>query len=280
MNTFNTLWRMITVELLKFRTKSMTWAALGILFTLPIFAELLLACTSQREAVYPQVINYLFGAMLLMVALILIVVSIMALGNDYELDMVQVILSQGVNRAQFIMAKVIATLVVALAGGTLYVISALLSSYIAHTIISDVPFLTAAGQNIVWRALGSILVVGLVEFATAGIVMLGLVLGRKAWIGMAIGLGYFLVDFSIVIFGQTNPLGIQNGYRYTITYQATSLLEPLFPDALSFGLPQGWAAQGMISPGQAVITLIMYGGLLTAAAILIFHRQDLTSQSA
>ncbi|KPK88301.1 MAG: hypothetical protein AMJ88_19260 [Anaerolineae bacterium SM23_ 63] len=198
MDTFATLARLTRIEILKFWHKSVARAVLGLMFIGPIIGEAILASFSIRDATFPQITQFMFSSdMLMMIALMTVVISVMALGNDYELGTVNTILSRGVNRYQFILSKIIASISAAIVNGLVFMTSAFLSTFVVHVTSSSVPFFEAAGGDILWRLLGAIAVIGLINFVLSGIVMLALVLGRSSWVGMLAGLGYFFGDFIV-----------------------------------------------------------------------------------
>ena len=276
MDALKTLLRLTKVELFKFRSKSVAWMTLVTLFIFPIGAEVLLVSTSQRDAVFPRVAYFLLNdEVLLIVALTTIVVSVMTLGNDYELGTVRVILSRGVARYQFILSKVLATVLAAFVNGSAYISGALLATVVAHAALSDVPLAEAAGANLVWRALGGVGVVCLTGFAFTGVVMLGLVVGRSSWTGMLAGVGSFMVDF---YYGSLSTADT-DVHRYTVIYHARSLLERWFASDPTLSLAGALKVHGLAEPGRALAILLLYGCGLTLAAILILRRQDLMAKS-
>jgi ABC-type transport system involved in multi-copper enzyme maturation permease subunit len=274
------LLRLTRVEILKFWRRPIAWVVLILMLVGPILGEILLAQLSPRDAIYPRVSTFWFSAdMLMFIALATVVLSIMSLGNDFDLGTIRVILSRGVERSKFILSKIVATFVAALVFGLTFIGFAVVSSIIAHTRISDVPLLEAAGGDFLWRALGAGGVISLVNFVLSGIVMLALVLGRSSWVGMLGGIGSFFLDFSIGGIGSGNVLGIKDAFRYTITYQAISIMEKLFPSDPSLSLPRAWANQGFATPSQAVTVLFLYGVGVTMLAIFLFQRQDLMAKN-
>jgi ABC-type transport system involved in multi-copper enzyme maturation permease subunit len=276
MGALKTLLRLTRVELLKFQSKPVAWMALITLFVFPIGGEVLLASVSQRDAVFPRVAYFLLNnEVLLIVALTTIVVSVMTLGNDYELGTVRVILSRGVSRYQFILSKVLATVFAAFVNGSAYISGTLLATVVAHVALSDVPLAEAAGANLVWRALGALGVICLTGFAFAGVVMLGLVIGRSSWMGMLAGVGSFMVDF---YYGSLSTADT-DVHRYTVIYHARSLLERWFASDPTLSLAGALTVHGLAEPGRALAILLLYGCGLTLAAILILRRQDLMTKS-
>jgi ABC-type transport system involved in multi-copper enzyme maturation permease subunit len=274
------LLRLTRVEILKFWRRPIAWVVLILMLVGPILGEILLAQLSPRDAIYPRVSTFWFSAdMLMFIALATVVLSIMSLGNDFDLGTIRVILSRGVERSKFILSKIVATFVAALVFGLTFIGFAVVSSIIAHTRISDVPLLEAAGGDFLWRALGAGGVISLVNFVLSGIVMLALVLGRSSWVGMLGGIGSFFLDFSIGGIGSGNVLGIKDAFRYTITYHAISIMEKLFPSDPSLSLPRAWANQGFATPSQAVTVLFLYGVGVTMLAIFLFQRQDLMAKN-
>jgi ABC-type transport system involved in multi-copper enzyme maturation permease subunit len=216
------------------------------------------------------------GETLLFISLMMVVVAVLALGNDYELGTVRAILTRGVDRYQFVLSKVIATVVATLVNGFAYMTSGLLATSLAHVAFSSVPLLEAAGHDLLWRALGAVLVVGLTGFVSAGVVMLALVLGRSSWIGMLAGFGSFLGDFYVGGLRMADT----NAYRYTVTYHALSLLERCFTSDPHMRMSDAWLSPGgMVEPGRAVTVLLLYGCAFTLAAILLFRCQDLTAKA-
>ncbi len=276
---FYILLRLTGVELLKIRAKSITWAVMGFLFVIPVLAELYMAWISPRDATFPRVTYFLFGGdMVLFVALISVIVSVMALGNDYELGVVGAILSRGVARYQFILSKVIAALLVTSVNGVCYMAGAFWSSAIMHKRLSDVPLFEAAGPDIFLRLIGVVGVIWLVGFVSVSMVMLALVLGRSAWIGMLAGLGYFSGDFVLGGLSSPDMFGIKNVFRFTFTFQALGMLEALFSSDPSFGLPRNWMDYGYADPGRGTVFLLVLGSLIIMISVLLFGRQDLTTK--
>jgi ABC-type transport system involved in multi-copper enzyme maturation permease subunit len=280
MDSLGTLSRLIRIEILKFWRKSTARVVLVFLFVGPILGEIALASFSIRDATFPQITQFMFASdMLMMIALMMVVVSVMALGNDYELGTVSVLLSRGVDRYQFIVSKIIATVSASLTNGFVFMISAFVSTYVVHVTYSDVPFVEAAGGDIVWRLIGAIGVIGLVNFVLSGVVMLALVLGRNSWVGMLAGLGFFFGDFIVGGIGSGGVLGVKYAYRYTVIYHAISINELFFPSDPTVSLPRAWIEDGLATPLSAVIVLILYGVILTVLSILLFRQQDLTTKT-
>ena len=272
--------RLTRIEALKFWRKPIAVVVVVLMLTGPIIGVTILARLSPGDAVYPRIPQFLFTAdMLIFIALATVVLSIMALGNDYELGTLRVILSRGVRRPHFIISKIIATLLAALAYGIVFVAAGLTSSFVAHLSLSNVPFFEAAGEDIFCRALGATSVIVLVNFVLSGIVMLALVLGRSSWAGMLAGIGYFLIDFSVGGIGSGRVLGVQDAFQYTVSYHMISLMDRLFPSDPTVSLPRAWIGHGFASPTSAVIVLLFYGAVLSIISILIFQRQDLTAKS-
>jgi ABC-type transport system involved in multi-copper enzyme maturation permease subunit len=277
--TLKTLLRVTGVELLKLRNKPVSWAAALILCGLPVLGEFLLVKLSPRQAVWPNCGFVFFGGdMLLFVALISVLVAVMALGNDYELRTVRGFLCRGVKRSYFILSKIIASLVTTLINGLAYIFMALLATTVGHFSLSSIPLPEAAGENLVWRALGAVGVILLVELVCSGVVMLALVAGRNAWAGILGGLGFFFIEYFLGGMGPAELLGVQDIYRYTITYRALGLLARLFPSDPKLGLLRSWAASDFVEPGPAVAFMLIFGCGLTLLAILVFQQQDLMEQ--
>jgi ABC-type transport system involved in multi-copper enzyme maturation permease subunit len=250
------------------------------MFLGPIIAEVSILGLSPGDAVYPRVVQILFTAdTLVFIALATVVLSILSLGNDYELGTVSIILSRGVERYEFIISKIITTVLSSFIYGLVFTTTALLSSAVVHITHSDIPFFEAAGGDIIWRVLGSTGVVSLINFVLSGIVMLALVLGRSSWIGMLAGIGIFFLDFFIGGIGSGRVFGVDDAYRYTVTFRAISIMEHFFPYDPDLSLPRAWAEQGFSTPLQAVIVLLLYGIAITTLAILLFQRQDLTAKN-
>lgn len=280
MDAVKTLARLTRVEALKFWQKSTARVVLALLFLGPIAGELILWQISEPDAVFPNVTHLLFAPdTVIFVALATVVVSVLALGNDYELGTVRVILSRGATRSQFVLSKIATTVGAALVYGLTYMAGALLATVVVHITQSDVPLVDAAGGDILWRAVGTAIVIGLVGFVSSGIVMLALVLGRSAWVGMLAGLGYFLADFLIGGLGLVDTGGLGDVYRYSMTYYAFSILQRTFPQDPNLGLPRAWAQEGLTGAGEAAFALLLYGVVLTLAAILIFRRQDVVEKA-
>ena len=280
MDSLGTLGRLTWIEILKFWRKSTARAVLAFMFAGPIVGEAILASFSIRDATFPQITQFMFSSdMLMMIALMTVVISVMALGNDYELGTVNAIISRGVDRYQFIFSKIIATVSASLVNGLVFMLAAILSTYVVHITNSDVPFSEAAGIDIFWRLLGATGVIGLVNFVLSGIVMLALVIGRSSWVGMLVGLGYFFGDFIIGGVGSGGVLGVEDAYRYTVVYHAISINELFFPSDPSVSLTRAWIEDGSAMPLDAVFILLLYGVVLTVISVLIFHRQDLTVKS-
>jgi ABC-type transport system involved in multi-copper enzyme maturation permease subunit len=280
MDSLGTLSRLTQIEIIKFWRKSTARVVLVFMFVGPILGEIALASFSIDDATFPKITQFMFSSdMLMMIALMMVVVSVMALGNDYELGTVNVVLSRGVERYQFIISKIIATVSAALTNGFVFMISAFASTYVVHVTYSDVPFVEAAGGDIIWRLIGAIGVIGLINFVLSGVVMLALVLGRSSWVGMLAGLGFFFGDFIVGGLGSGQVLGVNDAYRYTVVYHAISINELFFPSDPTVSLPRAWIEHGLSAPMSAVIVLILYGAMLAVLSILLFRRQDLTTKT-
>ncbi len=280
MDALSTLARLTRVEAMKYWRRPVARLVLVIMFFGPIVGEAILAGFSIRDATFPQITQFLFSPdMLMMIALMTVVVSVMALGNDYDLGTVRIILNRGVDRYQFILAKILATVGAAFAYGLVFMMAALASTYVVHVAASDVPFYEAAGKDILWRLMGATGVIGLANFVLSGIVMLALVLSRSSWVGMLAGLGYCFGDFAVAGIGSGSLLGVDDAYRYTVAYHAISITERIFPSDPNVSLPRAWAANGFADPTSAMIVLFLYGAVLTAVSVLLFRRQDLMGKN-
>ena len=275
-----TLARLVRIEIVKFWRKPVAWFVLVLMLGGPILGEILLFSISPGDAVYPRVVQFLFTAdILVFIALGTVVLSVLSMGNDYELGTVRVILSRGVDRYQFILSKTLATVLASFAYGLVFTSSAIASSAITHTAHSEIPVLQAAGSDILWRVLGSTGVISLINFVLSGIVMLALVLGRNSWVGMLAGLGYFFIDFFVGGVGSGSVFGVEDAYRYTVIFRAISIMERFFPYDPDVSLPRAWAKQGFADPVGAAIVLLFYGLAIITVSIFFFHRQDLMAKS-
>jgi ABC-type transport system involved in multi-copper enzyme maturation permease subunit len=280
MDSLGTLSRLTQIEILKFWRKSTARVVLVFMFVGPILGEIALASFSIRDATFPQITQFMFSSdMLMMIALMTVVISVMALGNDYELGTVSVVLSRGVERYQFILSKIIATVSAAFTNGLVFMIAGFASTFVVHITYSTVPFVEAAGGDMFWRLLGATCVIALVNFVLSGVVMFALVLGRSSWVGMLAGLGYFFGDFIVGGLGSGSVLGINDAYRYTVVYHAISINERFFPSDPAVSLPRAWIEDGIATPLSAVIVLLLYGAILAVISILLFRRQDLTTKT-
>jgi ABC-type transport system involved in multi-copper enzyme maturation permease subunit len=264
--------RLTGVELVKIWRKPLAWVVLGIMLLGSAGGECILATISHQDAIFPNTARMLFASpILLFVALATVVVATLALGNDYDLGTVRPILARGVPRYQFLLAKIVATVSVALANGLAYMAGGLLTIAVFQRLYSDTPFFEAAGRDVLVRAAGAVGIIGLVGFVSAGTVMVALVLGRASWVGLLAGIGLFLGDFYVGGFRMAGG----DAYRHTVTYNALSLLERAFPSDVT----DSWISLGgLAAPGQAAATLLLYGCTLTLVAILLFRRQDLTAK--
>jgi len=272
--------RLVRVEALKFWRKSVAWVVLVLMFGGPILVEILLYSISPGDAVYPRVVQFLFTVdTLVFIALSTVVLSVLSLGNDYELGTVRVILSRGVDRYQFILSKTIATVASSFIYGLAFTSTGLITSAIVHVSHSEIPLPEAAGSDIVWRVFLATCVISLINFVLSGVVMLGLVLGRTSWVGLFAGLGYFFLDFFVGGIGSGSLLGVEDAYRYTVIYRAISIMERFFPYDPDVSLPRSWVDRGFADPGSATISLLLYGALFLGISILIFKQQDLKVSS-
>ncbi len=280
MNALTTLSRLTRIEIHKLWRKPSARAVLIFMFAGPILGEEILASISTREATFPRVTQFMFSSdMLMMVALMTVVISVLALGNDYELGTVRVILSRGVDRHLYILSKIITSVCAAFINGLVFIIAAFASTSVVHIAYSTVPFGEAVGADIFWRLLGATGVIGLVNFVLSGVVMLALVLGRSSWAGMLAGLGYFFGDFIVGGLGSGSVLGVSDAYRYTIAYHAISINELFFPSDPAVSLPRAWIDAGLANPTSAVAVLLFYGAVLAGISIFLFQRQDLMAKS-
>jgi len=280
MGSLQRLARYSRIELMKFWQRKTARLVLVILIIGPLMGEILLARLSPADAIYPRVISYWFSTdILLFIALATVLLSVLALGNDFDLGIVGLILSRGVQRFEFILSKIIATVCMAFIYGMVFIASVVASTLIAHLIIGDVPLFEAIGKHFLWRALGAAGVIGLVNFDLSAIVILALILGRNSWMGMLAGIGSFFLDFSIGGIGSGSILGVEDAYRYTITYHAISIMERLFPSDPTLSLPRAWAEQGYANPASAVIVLLLYGVGITLLTVLLFQRQDIKTRN-
>ena len=115
MHVLKKLSRLTWVEILKFWRRPIALVVLILMLVGPILGEILLTQLSPRDAIYPRVTALWFSAdMLMFIALATVVLSIMSLGNDFDLGTIRVILSRGVERSEFILSKIIATIAAAL----------------------------------------------------------------------------------------------------------------------------------------------------------------------
>ncbi len=275
MQALKSLLHLVGVELLKLRSKRATWLALAMLAGIPVAVEMLLGRAYPHDAVLPRSANILLsGAVLLLVALTATIASVIVLGRDYELGIARAFLGRGVKRCEFVLSKVLATEAISVVAAAAYVGCALLATAAGHLVLSDVPLAEAAGTALVSRALAAAAVIVLAAFVTGGLVNAALVAGRSTSIGLMAGLGYFLIDFyacSVV-----SPSA--EFRRYTVTCQAGCLLESMSPQLAGAHGADLMASGCFETPGQSLAWLLLLGGGLTLAAVLLYARQDLTSR--
>ena len=139
---------MARVEAFKYWQKPVTIVVLAMMFFGPIIIEILLASFSMRDATFPRIAQFMFAPdTLLIIALMTVVVSVLALGVDYELGTVPVILSRGVERYQFILAKIIPTVLSAWLNGIVFIAAGMVSIFVVHVLSDSAPFFTAAGEH-------------------------------------------------------------------------------------------------------------------------------------
>jgi ABC-type transport system involved in multi-copper enzyme maturation permease subunit len=280
MKALRKLSRLTRIEIHKLWRKPSARAVLLFMFVGPILGEAILASISTDEATFPRVTQFMFSSdMFMMIALMTVVISVLALGNDYELGTVRVILSRGVERYIYIFSKIIASVSAAFINGLVFIIASFASTSVFHMVYSTVPLAEAAGAHIFWRLLGATVVIGLVNFVLSGVVMVALVLGRNSWAGMLAALGYFFADFIVGGLGSGSFLGVKDAYRYTIAYHAISINELFFPSDPSVSLPRAWMNTGLANPTSAVIVLLLYGAVLAGVSIFLFQRQDLMAKN-
>lgn len=242
----------------------------------PIAGEALLAMISPSDAAFPQVTQFLFSAdLLIFLALITVVLSVMSLGNDYEVGTVSTLLTRGMRRYEFILSKMLVSVSAAFVNVFTFMAAGLAATAVVHTQVSDVPFFEAAGSDIIWRSLGGVGVAVLFNAVLSGIVLLALVIGRSTWAGMLAGLGYFTADFAVGVFGAGELFGVEKAYSYALTYYGISLYERFFPSDPNLSLPRSWGVMGSAGAGEALLVLGVASLGLLVAALVVFERQDI-----
>lgn len=241
----------------------------------PAGLEALIASISREDAIFPKA-SLLAGEVLLLLILITILVFIMVLGSDFEYGIVRSVLSRGVERYHFILSKTIAAAILGLVYGAVYIFSSLVSTVVTHLWISEVPLVDVVGGKFVFHALESVGLMGLISFIFGAIVMLALVLGRNAWVGMVAGLGLFIIDFNFGVL----RLGSAQPFQYAITYHAFVLFRRNFGYITSgMSLSGLLMEQDLADPGRSLVYLILVGCVINLMTIGLFHFQDLMKKS-
>ena len=253
----------------------MFWVVMVMLIVGPIGLEALIVSISREDAIFPKA-TLLAGEVLLFIVLITVLVFIMVLGNDFEFGIVRSVLSRGVDRHYFIISKTSAAGALGLVYGFAYVISSLILTVVAHSHYSEIPLNDVVGGDFVLHALESIGVVGLTSFVFGGVVMLALVLGKRAWVGMVAGLGLFMIDFN---YGVVSLAQVEI-FRYSVTHHAFSLLTRSFGYITSgMSLSGLMRNQDLADPGWSLGYLILIGCVINLIAIGLFHFQDLMTKN-
>lgn len=286
--------RLIALELLKLRRRWLIWILLGLLVAgeaLTIFGGYYLAVSGtmtfldERGQVMPIAAvlpNFVLpGALRAVLGLaqqlggwLLVILTAVMMGMEEAYGTQRLILSSGIGRTRYLTVKLITMLIVVI-------------GFVGVALVSGIGFaMMVAGQA--ERAISPTVVEGSVWLLSVGMIMRTLfalmvpvviaftatVLSRSQTIGIAVGLGYFLVESAAN--GMLNLLG-DTGRQLLLLLPGTHIQALMARNQLN---SQGLIPEYLPPVPLAVLVLLGYGLLCLGLTWMIFVRRDVRSGSA
>ena len=194
-------------------------------------------------------------------ALILIaILTASAIGIDYGAGTLRSVLTQGVGRWPYLVAKIITLAVIAFVGLVVALATVAISSLVAATIAGTPPVATATWSDAgiaLWKAWSSTLpYLALTTFVT--------VFARSSAAGMAIGLGYYFAEQLIVALFSSLFSWFQNVADFFLVRNISGWT----------GGSGGLAGGSLPDQTHALVVLAIYTLVLGSAAFWVFERRD------
>lgn len=277
---------MIRAELFKLRKRKMTWILLIILaafFCLIFFAtygiissppdrmhgEVVHAIRASLQ--FPDVFDMIFSTSRTIGALLLIILVASAIGNEYGWGSVrQVLIRRGI-RSHYVLAKLVAFIIIAIIGLVISVIIGFVLALITSNLLGSVnwDFMTVSYVGGLFQTFGWTL------FSLLPYILLATFFafwGRSAMVGIGGGLGfYFIESIAVGIFNQAG------GWLAKIPdYLIGPNVDALLPSTQMAGGP--FASGGTsLSTLHASATIALYCVALMVISLYMFKKRDITA---
>jgi len=271
---------LLKMELFKLVKRPMTWALLLLLCGGTGLADLIVLhnlsgaapdayASTLRSLTLPGIIPNTLGGLSIFAAMMAAILAASSIGNEYGWGTLRPMLAVGMPRARFLTAKFLAlscvaaafVLVPLLIGALIAVPVALAHHLPVMTETVDVAWVGALAAMLA-RTLLTIVVPMTIAF------LLGLV-GRSQAVGVGAALGWMVGEQLLTLLLST----VGQSWARTLDTQLPGNLGRALLRYNTFGAVARQA--GMISEGRAAFSLLIYGAVGLAAALVIFRRRDI-----
>ena len=271
---------LLKMELFKLLKRPMTWVLLLLLGGGTGLADVIVmhnlsgaapdvSARTLRTLTLPGIIPTVLGGLSIFAAMMAAILAASSIGNEYSWGTLRPMLATGMPRARFLTAKFLALSFVAVA---FVLVPLLLSTLIAVPVAltHHLPVMTGAVDAAWWSALAAMLARTMLTILVPMTIafLLGLV-GRSQAVGVGAALGWMageqLISLLLSSVGQSWARTLEsqlplNVGRSLLRYNAFTTVS---------------RQAGMMSEGRAIFSLLIYGAVGLAVALVVFRRRDI-----
>jgi ABC-type transport system involved in multi-copper enzyme maturation permease subunit len=280
---------LISVELLKIRTRTVTWVSFGIVVAFLAFMIIgvrliIKGAEGPGSEEFMQTNSALrfplgFGALPNLEVqfglwAVLVLVSLLV-GSEYSWGTLRLVLARGPSRTQFMLAKLVAVMIAITIGTVAILIVAAVLMPVGDLAVGvfDPVYPDGFLPDLIldWlRTAGVLMIYLAVAFAAAGLL-------RSAGAGLAVGVGFIVLEQIVghVFSGFGGMLATIGSY-----FPSAIVRSVLNANRLSSGMFGGESPGTTLGPWTAGGLIALYFIVLTGATIWVFNRRDITSGEA
>lgn len=271
---------LLKMELLKLVKRPMTWALLLLICGGTALADLIVLhnlsgaapdvyASTLRSLTLPGIIPNTLGGLSIFAAMMAAILAASSIGNEYGWGTLRPMLATGMSRSRFLTAKFLALSCVAVA---FIIVPLLLGTLIAAPValVHHLPAMTGTVDAAWFGALAAMLARTFLTVLVPMVVafLLGIV-GRSQAVGVGAALGWMVGEQLVTLLLAT----VGQSWARTLENQLPGNLGQALLRYNTFGAVTRQA--GMMSEGRATLSLLIYGAVGLAVALVVFRRRDI-----
>ncbi|MDQ2787295.1 MAG: ABC transporter permease [Chloroflexota bacterium] len=271
---------LLKMELFKLAKRPMTWALLLLICGGTGLADLIVMhnlsgatpgvyASTLRDLTLPGVIPITLATLSIFAAMMAAILAASSIGNEYGWGTLRPMLATGMSRSRFLTAKFLALSCVAVA---FIIVPLLLNTLIAVPIalVHHLPVMTGTIDAAWFGALAAMLArTFLTVLMPMTIAFLLGIVGRSQAVGVGAALGWMVGEQLVTLLLAT----VGQSWARTLEDQLPGNLGRSLLRYNTFGAVAQHA--GMLSEGRAALSLLVYGTVGLAVALVVFRRRDI-----